>query len=339
MNKFFSSLCVATLLFSSAVAVSAADYQFYVRNRPFTEAVVTGTSVSAPLDTLLDSLGYSWRVDGANILVYQRKGSGPRIRGGVYKLMLNDVDSCVPLTVKNDRVYVNVETFALAFKLSYRVSEALETIDLGIPVSKSAVAANYPASKASSSQSVRSGKEDKKDNQGVTETQGDQNATHFKQKANKGGMVETKFSTADGSSFTPKEQTGSPVLVNSVNWFRNEAGIDFPAEVRVSSATFSNSSASDVEDVKVDINAVLFDGTVMYTWSKDIGKMTAGQSKTVEFEDFFRNDNHTPITLEVVVTHKPQVDKEAEAKAKAAKAAGASKSEVKGETSAPVEEK
>lgn len=344
MNKFFSGLCVATLLFSSAVAVSAADYQFYVRNRPFAEAVVVGSSVTAPLDSLLESLGYSWRVEGSNILVSQRKGGGPKIRGGIYKLLLDGVDTCVPLTMKNDRVYVDVETFARAFKLLYKVSEPLEMIDLSVPVNRNAIAANYPPKKDNSSANVQAdkGSKDAKDVSG--DKGGEKKATHFKQKANKGGLVEVKFSTSDGSSFADKDNTGTPIVINNVDWFKNEAGIDFPPEVRVTSATLSNSSADEVEDVKVDINAIQFDGTVMYTWNKNIGKMSAGESKTLEFDDFFRNDNRTPITIEVVVTHKPQIDKEAEAKAKAAEEAKSKADEgskgVEGEASSKqVEEK
>ena len=71
MNKFFYGFLTAAILLGSAASVSAADYDFYVRNRPFKGgAVISGETVKANLDDLLKSLNYTWNLDGSKLYVY-----------------------------------------------------------------------------------------------------------------------------------------------------------------------------------------------------------------------------------------------------------------------------
>lgn len=301
MNKFFYGFLTAAILLGSAASVSAADYDFYVRNRPFKgSAVISGEAVKANLDDLLDSLNYTWNLDGSKLYVYTAAESKKAARGAANGPMLtSDITSVVfggkefalPTALKGGRLTVDVQTFAKSFGLKYTVSPAVGSIDLIVPVTKAQVAVATPRSSVSKGNSKSSGDSAK----------------------NGGGDVKYKLN-AEGKIETDGSNSQSPIAVNSIDWFNNDAGGAYTAEVHLNSAKITNTGNTSLSGVQFKVNAVLYDGTVVNTWSQNVGILEAGQSYTFTPDNpIWFNYNRVPVECKALITHDPpKVDKPAE---------------------------
>ncbi|MGM9992557.1 MAG: hypothetical protein ACI376_06915 [Candidatus Bruticola sp.] len=296
MNKFFYGFLTAAILFGSAVSVSAAEYEFYVRNRPFKgSAVVSGETVKACLDDLFTSLQYSWNIDGGKLYVYTLAESkknvkkaavgGPLITSEVSSIVFGGKEFSLPMSSKAGKVIVDVKDFAKAFGLKYSVSPVMGSIDLSAPVSKSQISALSLSSSAAKSKSGGSSSAVKK-------------GSEAKYKLNASGQIET-----DGSN------RESPIVVNDIEWFNNDSGGAYTAEVHMNSAKITNSGAESLTGVKFSVNAVLYDGTVMNSWSADVGTLEGGKSYTlVPDNPVWFNYNRVPVDCKALISHDPPKD-------------------------------
>ena len=303
MNKFFYGFLTAAILLGSAASVSAADYDFYVRNRPFKGgAVISGETVKANLDDLLKSLNYTWNLDGSKLYVYTAaesnklaKGAanGPMLTSDITSVVFGGKEFVLPTALKAGHLTVDVQTFAKAFGLKYTVSSAMGSIDLIAPVTKAQVAASTPRSNVSrSSKSSSSSASSAKSGDGQTNY-----------KLNAEGKIETDGSNAQ-----------SPIAVNSIDWFNNDAGGAYTAEVHFNSAKITNTGNTSLSGVQLKVNAVLQDGTVVNTWSQSVGILEAGKSYTFTPDNpIWFNYNRVPVDCKAIITHDPpKVDKPAE---------------------------
>lgn len=305
MNKYFIGLLTASMLFGSAIAVSAADYEFFVRNRPFTGASISGKSVEASLSDLLQALGYSWSVQDHKIYVYNQKGKGPAfVDSGVYTIEFDGHSTSVTLNARGGRSMVDVASLAKALDLKYQVSESLNTIDLLIPMSKSKaddmVAAYKKAAGYGKADANKDGSKDGKDTKKAS-----------KYKLNAEGKMEIKFACPYPGSVEPSGSSDSKMVVNSVDWFINDMGsFSVPAEVRLNSVSLTN-SGEPVENVTLKIDISYEDGFSAYSWTKTYPVFNAAQSETfIPDPQVWNNYNRTPISLTVTVTHDPPKEKE-----------------------------
>ncbi len=324
MNKFFYGFLTAAILLGSAASVSAADYDFYVRNRPFKGgAVISGETVKANLDDLLKSLNYTWNLDGSKLYVYtaaeskksvKGEANGPLLDSNITSVIFGGKEFVLPTALKAGHLTVDVQTFAKYFGLKYTVSSAIGSIDLIVPVTKAQVAAATPRSSVSkgAGKNVDSAKK---------------SGGEVKYKLNAQGKIET-----DGSN------SQSPIAVNSIDWFNNDAGGAYTAEVHFNSAKITNTGSTSLSGVQFNVNAVLYDGTVVNTWSKDVGILEAGQSCTFTPDNpIWFNYNRVPVECKALIIHDPpKVDKPAEQpKVEAAPAP----TETQAKPAAPAEEK
>ncbi|MBQ7502082.1 hypothetical protein IJT93_05125 [bacterium] len=305
MNKYFIGLLAASLLFGSAAAASAANYEFYVRNRPFTgTASISGKSVEASLSDLLQALGYSWSVQDHKIYVYNQKGKGPSfVDSGVYTIEFEGHSANITLNARGGRSMVDVASLAKALDLKYQVSDNLNTIDLLAPMSKSkadALAASYKKAASYGKSGEEDGKEGGKDTKKAS-----------KYKLNADGKMEAKFSCPAPGSLEAAGATDSKVVINSVDWFINDMGsFSIPTELHLNSVSLTN-GGEPVENVKVKVDVVYYDGFSAYSWTKDYPAFAAGQSETfIPDPAIWFNNNRTPVTLSVTVTHDPPKEKE-----------------------------
>lgn len=300
MNKFFYGFLTAAILLGSAASVSAADYDFYVRNRPFKgSAVISGETVKANLDDLLDSLNYTWNLDGSKLYVYTATESkktangsanGPLLDSNITSVVFGGKEFTLPTALKAGRLTVDVQTFAKYFGLKYTVSSAIGSIDLIVPVTKAQVAASTPRSSVSKSA-------------GKNADSAKKSGGEVKYKLNAQGKIET-----DGSN------SQSPIAVNSIDWFNNDAGGAYTAEIHFNSAKITNTGSTSLSGVQFNVNAVLYDGTVVNTWSKDVGILEAGKSYTFTPDNpIWFNYNRVPVECKALIIHDPpKVDKPAE---------------------------
>ncbi|MGM9997911.1 MAG: hypothetical protein ACI38Q_00690 [Candidatus Bruticola sp.] len=296
MNKFLYGFLTAAILLGSAVSVSAADYEFYVRNRPFKgSAVISGETVRASLDDLLTSLQYSWNIDGSKLYVYTpaeikksvKKSTvgGPLISTEVSSIVFGGKEFNLPMSVKAGKATVDVQSFAKAFGLKYSVSPVLGSIDLIVPVSKAQIVASSSFGSAAKGQSGSSSSSSKK---GSTP----------KYKLNANGQIET-----DGSNGE------SPIVVNDIEWFNNDSGGAYTSEIHMNSAKITNSGAEPLTGVKFSVNAVLYDGTVVNSWSADVGTLDGGKSYTLTPDNpVWFNYNRVPVECKALISHDPPKD-------------------------------
>lgn len=300
MNKIFYGFLTAAILLGSAASVSAADYDFYVRNRPFKgSAVISGETVKANLDDLLQSLNYTWNVDGSKLYVYTAAESKNAVRGAANgPLLTSEISNVVfggkeftlPTVLRGGRLIVDVQTFAKYFGLKYSVSSTMGSIDLIIPVTQAQIAAAAPRSSASKS------------------------AGKTADSAKKGGGEPQYKLNAEGKIETDGSNSQSPIAVNNIDWFNNDAGGAYTAEVHFNSAKITNTGSAPLNGVVFKVNAVLYDGTVVNTWSQNVGTLGAGQSYTLTPDNpIWFNYNRVPVDCKALITHDPpKVEKPAE---------------------------
>ncbi len=116
----------------------AAEPQLFVRNQPFSGPVRHfPTRTLAPLDSLLESLGWEWMVESGQLSV-QAPGKGPSKGGPALREVLPIRLEGRPLRLEQhlqqDRIYVDIDQVAEAFQCQYRRSADGSTMDLYAPL-------------------------------------------------------------------------------------------------------------------------------------------------------------------------------------------------------------
>lgn len=291
MVKYLSGLLIAAVLCTSAVAVSAAEMQFCVRNRPFVgAAVVQNSSVSAALDDLLTALGYSWTVSGSNLAIASERGGGPRLSGQAYNVTLDGAAVKVPQTVKDGRVFVDVQQLAKSFSLSYMPSPVLGTIDLMVPISKSKVSGAAWGKKAAAASETSA-------------AAASAAPAAKKQVLNAAGLVETNGS-----------DNKSPIIVVENPWYDSTTGVStYVGEIRTS-CKICNSGDKEVKGVTLVLQVCSLDGQPYVEWKDSIGTMAPGaEVNFVPDPPVWNNYNRTVCKPNIIITHQPiEEDKPAE---------------------------
>lgn len=310
MNKVFTGFAAAALLLGMACSASAANYDFYVRNRPFTgAAAISNTSVTAALDDILASLGYSWSVNGTDVIVSgerSSKASGPKLDASVpYKIIFKGTPVYAPLVSRNGRCMVDVKTLAKALGLQYSVSPATGSIDLTVPVSAAAMA----QAEARRAAAVKAADKSKA---GADDKAGSDSKAAPKYKLNKEGKVET-----DG-----KDASKSPILVDKIDSFNNYTGDMNTSTYNLDSVTLKNSGKDPIKGVSIKCELVNGAGDVYNTWTGNIGDMAPGATKVYTPENpIWYNNSLINVDVKTTITHLPPAEKKVEKEPAAAPAA------------------
>ncbi|MCR4784024.1 MAG: hypothetical protein K6A35_05850 [bacterium] len=338
MNKFVCGLLTAAVLLGASSTVSAADYDFYVHNRPFKgTAHISSRSVSAALDDVLNALGYTWKVEGNVIAVSSsahsasRSGRAPAVKlaGGPalteampYQITFNGTPVNLPVDFKAGRVMVDVESLAKAFDLRYKVSDSMGSIDLLVPITKAQAMANMPKPKEKV--------EDKKD--GAAEAKDGKDAKKVDYKLNDNGKIETDGTNAQSS-----------IKVDNFDWYNNEGTASLPPEIHFNTITISNSGDKPVTGITLSVDALRpDDNSSANSWTTNVGTLDPGKTFTFSPEDsVWTNYSRIPVTCKPLITHDPPKEepKKEETKPEPALTEEAVKAEPVGATSGkPAEE-
>ncbi len=229
------------MLLSAGIA-QAEDLELFVRNRPFSGQVVTQSgALQASLPELLQSLGYNWSVSGRTVSINtpdsQVTGDNPELKGR-YTLQLDGRGLPVSVHDNGGVPYVNVEAFANAVGLQYKVNRSLGCADLIAPVEKDKVA------------SVAS------------------NTTKKAKKAKSAGGTVTTDGTSPDS---PLRLIDMPFTDSTV------AGASFVGEVRTS-AVITNTGNKDVKNVYMRLDVVNANGDSYHYWEQHVPVIKAGET-------------------------------------------------------------
>ncbi|HXE71991.1 MAG TPA: hypothetical protein VNO81_04975 [Candidatus Nitrosotenuis sp.] len=296
---------VALVVLAAAVAWPAA-LKLYVKNRPFKEPTTTvGGKIYAPLDSLLQAMGYSWRLAGDQILISKTSGGGPAISAvGNPRLILDGNPLNVGTSAVQGRLFVDAGALARALGGTYRVNQALGSADISFPVAAGSTSGNWggmtarntppsPTPPATSPAAPGGG--------GTPSPAASPQASQpGKKKVSSGKIITTEF-TQEG----PGSNKESPIQVTRLDFSDSTvAGASYVGEVRVSTEIKNTSPEDDVNQVTLHLQLVDPNGAVLQEWTQKVGVLKVGATYSFTPEPpVWYNYQKMTVRPKVVVEH------------------------------------
>lgn len=125
-KEFILYAAAGVLLLSTAVPAQ----HYFVRNRPFTQVIKSGSEAMVSVEPFLRALDLNWTVNGEVVTLTDKPAANPPLQAGNLKFRFGQQEAILEATPRGGSVYASLNGLAKLTNYTVKVNQASGTVDV-----------------------------------------------------------------------------------------------------------------------------------------------------------------------------------------------------------------